>query len=125
MRGHAPILRMRLAGRRPAIVFLCDFETQSSKDWQNPGERYGEVWAPDHATVQIDENESIGLLDLRFLNGLRVCVSGRTEQRAKALFEACKKAGATTVAASHAYFVNPHRCQSGWTEIWHKDVQHG
>lgn len=125
MRGHAPILRMRLAGQRPDIVFVCDFQTQSAEDWHNPGERYGEVWPPDHATVQIDPTDRIGSLDMRFLTGVRVSISGSTEERAKALFEACKKAGATTVAATHTYPVNPYRYESGWTEIWHKEVTNG
>ena len=125
MRGHAPILRMRLAGKRTTIVFLSDFVTQVSKDWHNPGERYGEVWPADHATVEIEPTENIATLDLRFLAGVKVSISCTTEQRAKALAEACKRAGATTVAAVHCYPVNHSRFVSGWTEIWHKEVAHG
>lgn len=125
MRGHAPILRMRMAGMRPAIVFLSDFMTTKSKDWHDPGARYGEVWPADHATVEIESTENIATLDLRFLAGVRVSISCQTEQRAKALAEACKRAGAITVAATHTYFVSPHRCESGWTEIWHKEAVNG
>lgn len=125
MRGHAPILRMRLAGKRPTIVFLSDFMTQVSKDWHNPGERYGEVWPADHATVEIEPTENIATLDLRFLAGLRVSISCNSEANAKAFAEACKRAGATTVAAVHCYPVNHSRFVSGWTEIWHKEAARG
>ena len=125
MRGHAPILRMRLAGLKPTIVFMSDFLTPKSKDWHNPGEKYGEIWPADNATVEIEPTESIASLDLRFVSGITVSLSCGTEQRAKALAYACKLAGATTVAATHTYFVTPDGCESGWTEIWHKEVANG
>lgn len=125
MRGHEQIIRMRVAGQKPAIVFMCDFLTPKSLDWHNPGEKYGEKWLPDHATVEFEPTERIERLDLRFLNGLRVSLSCSTENRAKALSDACKRHGATMVAATHAIEVNPHRFESGWTEIWHKEQSNG
>ena len=123
MRGHSPILRMRLAGTRPRIVFINDFPTADAKDWHSPGEKYGQRWAADHATVQIDATDRIASLDLRFLAGVTVSASGSTESRAKELLEACKAAGAATVAATHVIFANPYRCESGWTEVWHQEAE--
>lgn len=122
MRGHIPILKMRLQRKRPSIVFFGDFEEPTSKDWHDPGAKYGETWKPDHATVQVEPTDRIGSLDLRFLAGCRVSITGTTEQRAKAMFEACKRAGAVTVAAAHIIFTNDYLCKSGWTEIYQKEV---
>lgn len=119
MRGHTPILKMRLQRKCPSIVFFGDFNEPAASDWHDPGAKYGEKWEPDHATVQVEANDCIERLDLRFLAGCRVSISGTTEQRTKAMFEACKRAGAKTVAASHIIFTNSHLCKSGWTEIYH------
>lgn len=123
MRGHAPIIRMRLAGRRPAIVFVNDFKCETSKDWHDPGARYGKEFEPDHATVQIDPADSITSLDFRWVAGLTVSVSGSTEARAKALHKACINAGAAIVASTHAQLDETQRVVSGWTEIYHKEME--
>lgn len=119
MLGHLPILKMRSKGKRPSIVFINDYPTQEAKDWHNPGAKFGQVWEPDHATVQIDEGDNIASLDLRFLTGLTVSATGRTEARAKALFDACKRAGAKTVAAVHAIGLGTFQIKDGWFEIFH------
>lgn len=121
MLGNLPIIKMRSKGKRPSIVFVNDYPTPEAKDWHNPGSAYGQVWEPDHATVQIDEGDNIAALDLRFLTGLTVSATGRTEARAKTLFEACKRAGAKTVAAVHAIGLGTTRVESGWTEIYHAE----
>lgn len=121
MLGHLPIIKMRSKGKRPSIVFVNDYPTPEAKDWHNPGAAYGQVWEPDHATVQIDTGDHIEALDLRFLKGLTVSATGRTEARAKALFDACKRAGAKTVAAVHAIGLGTMRVESGWTEIYHAE----
>lgn len=122
MRGHTPILKMRLQRKRPSIVFMDDMNNPIANDWHDPGAGYGQKWEPDHATVQIEAKDSIDRLDLRFLSGCRVSITGTTEQRAKAMFEACKRAGAVTVAAAHIIFTNDYICKSGWTEIYQKEA---
>jgi hypothetical protein len=120
MIGHLPIIKMRMNRVAPAVVFLNDFEDKKAKDWLNPGEKYGEVWPSDHATVSINPNEPVSNLDLRFLNGLRVLISGSTEERTKALYKRSIDAGAKTVAASHMIFSGPFgRVTTGWFEIHH------
>ncbi len=123
MRGHTAIIKMRLAGVRPEVVYLDDFQSENAKDWHNPGARYGEVWEPDYATVQIDPKDRITSLDLRFLNGIRVLASGSTEERAKAIFEACKRVGVSMVIASYSFAVTPHRFETGWMELWNKEIK--
>lgn len=113
MHGHTPILQMRIDGIRPQIVFVDDFKNPCAADWHNPGEGM----APDHAKVQIDQKDRIESLDLRFLKGLTVAATSMTEQRARALLAACKRAGASIVVASHVIQINPHRFQTGWTEM--------
>ena len=118
MRGHEPIIAMRKAGTAPKIVFINDFHCQTARDWHNPGEKYGEVWPADHATVST-AGDALSSLDLRFLVGLKVSISSLTEGRAKALFEKAKASGAKTVAACHSITGIHTGCKSGWTEIHH------
>lgn len=106
MRGHEPLLRMRQAGKRPVIVFINDWPCAT--DWSRHG---------DHATVCTD-GDDIELLDLRFVLGLRVSISSTSEERARALFESCKAAGACMVGAVHLKENAPAWAQDGWAEVW-------
>lgn len=112
MRGHENIIRLRMSGKIPSIVFLNDYPCDV--DWFETGS---------HATVEIQPADAPELLDLRFVKGLTVSATGSTEKRAKAIFEACKQAGAKTVACCHAWVEkSPEwgtmRAKSGWSEIW-------
>ena len=108
MRGQDKIIEMRKNHLVPEIVFLNDFECNT--DWFEKN---------DHATVSLSNKDVPQMLDLRFLVGLTVSISGSTEKRAKDLFEMVKKAGARTVAACHVIPVNQYRAEAGWGEIWH------
>lgn len=116
MRGHESIINMRLCGKKPRIVFLNDYPCKT--DWFEHG---------DHATVEISHTDRPEWLDLRFLIGLRVGVAGSDEKRLKQLFDACKKAGAESVAACvvHKSVDNFYKVpvySAGWAEIWHREV---
>lgn len=119
MRGQEPIIAMRKKGMRPAIIFINDTPELSilSKEWGNPGARYGEVWEPDHACVDVLESETVERLDFRFVTGCTVSISSSTEKRAKRLFEACKRVGASVVAACHS-IDHGGRITTGWCEVW-------
>jgi hypothetical protein len=108
MRGHEAIIAMRKAGRRPAIVFLNDFPCDT--DWQKWG---------DHVTVDVS-GEQPEWADLRFLVGLRVSITSKSEKRAKRLFEACKRAGCATVAAGSPAFYEG-RWNPAWSDVWHAE----
>ena len=125
MRGHEPIIAMRQGGTKPTIVFINDFPCAASRDWQNPGDKYGETWPADHATVSTD-GDQLSSLDLRFVVGLTVSISSHSEGRAKALFAKAKWFGAATVAATHYKPTASLTQRSGWTEIFHaNEVAHG
>ena len=66
MKGHEPIIAMRRNGIAPKIVFVNDFPDVCAKDWHLHG---------DHATVSVD-GDAVGVLDLRFLIGLMVSITG-------------------------------------------------
>ena len=102
MRGHTEVIRIRLQGVCPKIVFLNDYPCQT--DWFDAG---------GHATV-CTHNEAISSLDLRFLAGLVVSISADTESRAKRLFERAKTCGAVVVAACHVTPSGP----LGWGQIY-------
>ncbi len=106
MRGHEPILAMRQKGRKPSIVFVNDYPCDT--DWTANG---------DHATVSV-VGDRLASLDLRFLVGLRVSISGTDERRVKGLFEAAKQAGSAVVGASVTDPAKRPWQQDGWCEVW-------
>lgn len=106
MRGHESIIAMRLKGKKPGFVFLNDWDCETN--WAEHG---------DNATVCI-ANDDPEAADVRFLKGLRVSISGSTEKRAKAFFEACKAAEAEAVAAVHMKIGEPTWEQDGWSGVW-------
>lgn len=108
MKGHEAIIKARIAGSKPSIVFVNDFACET--DWT----KYA-----DHATV-CTHGDNPMQLDLRFLTGCRVSICAETEQRAKALFERIKQAGAGVVAACHIQRSQHALNQTGWAEIWSK-----
>lgn len=113
MNGAQGVIQMRMGGKKPSIVFLNDYPCQTN--WFETG---------DHATVEIGPKDQPEWLDLRFLVGLRVAVAGTDEKRLKRVFEACKKAGAKTVAAcvvdkSVGNLYGTLSYKPGWCEVWH------
>ena len=108
MQGHHALIDMRRCSRHPKWVFVNDYPCKT--DWHEWGE---------HATICID-GDSIASLDLRFLVGLNVSVSGTVLSRVKAVFELAKASGANRVADCQLQTgVHPDD-QSGWTEVWQK-----
>ena len=107
MKGHEGIIQMRIKGQAPELVYLDDYET-SLTDWRELGT----------TPVVSLNNEAPEALDLRFLVGLSVSVTSRSEDRAKRLFNACKAAGAKWVGASHTE-MRGEVAKTGWLEIWH------
>ena len=99
MIGHLPLIQMRMSGFTPTDIWVG--EDTVCCDWNNPGEKYDEVWNPDFPTVCILPDEPLELLDLRFAVGTRVHVTSNLENRAKALLEAFNGI-ANEVVATHA-----------------------
>lgn len=99
MRGHEDLIAMRMAGRKPEIVFINDFPCRT--DWLTWG---------DHATVCVS-GDSVVDMDLRFVLGLTVSVAAQTGARASRIAQICKNNGAAVVAYSSI---------DGPAEIWVK-----
>lgn len=109
MRGHQPLIEMRMKRQKPDVVFLNDFSCDVN--WQEF----------DDAVTICTHGDILQTLDLRFLVGLTVSISGATEQRAKQLFDMVKSAGAEVVAACHVKENESPYSQTGWAEIWQKE----
>lgn len=115
MRGHENIIRMRAQmGVKPAFVFINDFPCET--DWFEDGGK--------HARVCV-HGDDLNAVDLRFLIGLGVTAASYSEARAKALFDLCKQAGASVVAAVHLQYGVHEFKQSGWAQAWKKEAAHG
>lgn len=106
MKGQEKIIACRMAGAVPPFVFVNDYPCKT--DWFEFCE---------HATV-CTANDTLSSMDFRFLTGLRVSISATTEERAKALFDRIKAAGAVAVAACHVQTEKPWFDQSGWCEVF-------
>lgn len=111
MRGHDHLIALRRKRKAPQIVFVNDYPCDT--DWHTTG---------DHVTL-CTADDSVGLLDLRCLVGLRVSISSPIEARAKALADRCKASGAATVAACHVQPDHSPFDQTGWAEVWHRTEQ--
>ena len=93
MRGHEPIIAMRRRGLKPRTVFLDAFE-DLSKSWR--------LWPtvdPSAPQVEVLPTEPLSGLDLRFLVGLRVVITGHCRRRVEALRALCVEAQAARVLA--------------------------
>ena len=89
MKGCDAIIHMRMRGKCPSIIFINDGKSCNSKDWQF----YNEP-----PTIQINEDESIGHLDLRFVVNTTVNILGmRSDIRTQKLFDKCVESGAKYV----------------------------
>jgi hypothetical protein len=108
MRGHEKLISLRKNHLVPTIVFINDFDCQETKDWFNPGEKHGQEWPSDHCTISTHK-DPISSLDLRFLVGLTVSITGHNKARAVAIFEKVKAAGAKTIGVG----------VDDWSEIYH------
>ena len=109
MKGHEGIIKMRQQGYAPRIVHIDDYDFESPLiDWQ----QY------DHAPTVCMNKDVLEMLDLRFLVGLNVFISSGTEERAKKLFDLCKKAGAKMVSSGHT-IQQGERYKTGWNEFYH------
>lgn len=92
MRGHEPLIAMRLRGRRPPLVRL-ELDPMPWRDWAEWTE-----WT-DTAMVEVSPSDVIGRLDLRFVVGMPVAVTGSDDGRVRAVYQAALKAGASRVLA--------------------------
>lgn len=108
MKGHEGLIRMRMNGEAPRVVFINDYPCIT--DW----EKYAE-----HVTI-CTADDAIKTLDMRFLVDMTVLVSSTSEKRAKELLEACKQYGAKKVVSAHLLETKNDWEQDGWMEIWQK-----
>lgn len=104
MRGHEPLIAMRRAGKVPGAVFI-DVDVQPNLrpvpamlQWQHVN--------PTLVDIEIAIDEPIHRLDLRFLIGLTVHVSGCEHHRVEGVRDACIAAQARRVIAS--FMVKDH-----------------
>jgi hypothetical protein len=99
MRGHEPLVAMRLRGHVPAAVFVDADGTlprSFTSGWTTPAYPGATL----HAHIVIDPTDAVPLLDLRFVVGLVVHVDGADAQRVSEIGVACLEAGARRVVTA-------------------------
>lgn len=106
MKGQDAIIRLRKAHKKPAIVFI-HVDGYSAIDLDNKGSA-----VPD---VVIFPHEAISELDLRFLIGLVVSISGIDHKRVKEIADACIKSKAARVISNYA--VMKHTKFGGYIDL--------
>lgn len=114
MRGHLPIVTMRRAGYRPAVVFaeVCDAEPAAARGWHRDHPTIAVVW--------VEPSDSLQRLDLRMLRGLVVGITAEPQQRDRAerFLAAVHAAGA---AASVAWIDHGREVET----ITPQEAEHG
>jgi hypothetical protein len=114
MRHHEPLVNMRMAGFKPALIQL---ETGPFvPDWK---------WWPEfhieRAIVEIEGSDAIERLDLRFVLGCEVYVDGVDQRRVRLAFAAAQDHGAARVIGTCS---GPHSLEfildSEGVVTWHK-----
>lgn len=108
MRGHLPLISMRMNGQTPSAVYIEDHQSWNHNDWHV----YGEF-----PCVNIHD-ELLSAIDLRFTIGLVTHISSFSEERAKALFRLAKEAKARVITSCVILPNEPHWRQTGWSEIY-------
>lgn len=94
MRGHEPVIAMRMAGVMPqSVTFSTDpVKADITRHWPE---------FTSHAHVEVEATDPIARLDLRFVVGMPlVFIDGQDAQRVDALYRACLEAGASRVIAT-------------------------
>lgn len=107
MRGVDNIIRMRMAGRKPSVVWV---EMLPMQQWA----RQLTEKASRHVDIHVTEREasSIDLADLRCLSGVdNVMVNGPDDESTARVARACFKAGAKVVQAFWFDLRNPYQIQ--------------
>jgi hypothetical protein len=94
MRGQEQLIALRKAGKAPRTVqiFAGLDHSQAWRDWH-------EVCAR-HAEVEINDDDFLSGLDLRFVVGLRVILVGSSERRVRSIHNACAAIGAKSVTSA-------------------------
>lgn len=98
MIGHIPLIRMRLAHKRPKAVWIW-VGINPEKEGP-PWEKFSDLWPHPHVVVEPSDNPKN--LDLRFVKGLQVHVDGDdVTSRIYGVHLACMLAGAKQIITYH------------------------
>lgn len=98
MIGHMPLIRMRLARKRPKAVWVWVGIT--NLPWAAQWHKFSDLWA--HPEIIIEPSDNPKSLDLRCLTGLQVHIDGNdTTDRIYRVHMACMEAGAKDVFTLH------------------------
>jgi len=112
MKGHLPLIQMRLAGYTPPAVYIEDHHSFNHVDWH----LYGEI-----PCINI-QDYPLSDIDLRFSVGLIVNISSLSTERAKTLFTLAKQAKARVITSCVLKPGLPYFKQDGWSAI-HMEIK--
>jgi hypothetical protein len=108
MKGHEPLIQMRMHGKAPQCVSIEDHRSLNAHDWH----LFGDI-----PCINVDGDE-LHTIDLRFCVDLIVNISSFSEVRAKALFAIAKNAKARVITSCVLIPNVSHLRQDGWSEIY-------
>jgi hypothetical protein len=108
MKGHQPLIQMRMAGKAPQSVSIEDHKSLNAHDWH----LFGDI-----PCINVDGDE-LHSIDLRFCVDLIVNISSFSETRAKTLLTIAKQSKARVITSCVLIPNAPHWKQTGWSEIY-------
>ena len=104
MRGQNTIIRMRLSGYRPALVWLLALDGTCPKRYFLDAENT--IMHGGRPEVHIGADEIPGTLDLRFITGLTVLLQGSEKSRLRAVFARLREFVPERIITSSPDFVH-------------------
>jgi hypothetical protein len=119
MRGHQPLIALRMSGLAPDLVSIAT-EPSPWRDFENWPE-----WT-DVPQIEIEPGDNLRRLDLRFLVAIEaVMVAGVDRERVDAIADACLAAGAKRVLAfAHELYPGTGVTRSTATRFEAQDGRH-
>lgn len=106
MRGHESIIRMRLNGHKPALVWLLVLQNQCPKGgFLDAEDVLPNMGRPE---VQIGSDDIPGTLDLRVMTGLTVLLQGVDVDRLRLVYARLKEFEPARIITSTPDFIHDY-----------------
>lgn len=107
MRGHETIIRMRMGGSRPALVWVFVLQNPCPRTGYQDAEQV--VQNRGRPEIQIGSDDIPGTLDLRVLTGLTVLLQGVDVDRLRQVYARIKEFDPARIITSTPDLIHDYR----------------
>lgn len=107
MRGHETIIRMRMGGSRPALVWVFLLQAPCLRTGFHDAEQV--VYNGGRPEIHIGSDDIPGTLDLRVLTGLTVLLQGADVERLRQVYARVKEFDPARIITSSPDFIHEYQ----------------